>query len=249
MRAYRFVAFLGDAIGRAGRAVADAAHVEFDHSGGLAAVGADTPSERVGQELLRQTARELDTTHLERVAFTARALAPVSPEKRATPSAGGDLGVLFQTDLPGYQHENAVLVKSLYTPVRRTGELEGDAAAVRDQLGSHLEKTPAVYLALVDEQDVVVVSGHAATGIQDAFTRETLFETLYAKSLGRFAEEFAEGFLGDPTLGSGFRYPAGTDDLDRELRAWASEYGLQGVLLVRVSVAPNREPSSLRDFV
>lgn len=248
MRAYRFVNFLGESVSSAGEAVAAAADVEFDHRGGLAAEGADTPSERVGQELLRQIARDIDGTELGRVEFTSRALAPVRPEKRATSSPGGDLGIMFQVDLPGYANSSALLAKSFYAPVLRAGELEGDAETVRERIAARAESTPALYLLLIDEHDVAVVSGHAATGIQDPLTRGALSELLYHKSLGRFTEEFAEGFLGDPGLTRGFRYPDGTDDMDQELRAWASEYDLQGVLLIRVSMAPNREPASLRDF-
>lgn len=247
MRAYRFVEFLGSAVEQAGQSVVDAAHVEFDHSGGLASEGADTPSERVGQELLRQIAREIDATEIGRVEFTARALAPVRPEKRATPSPGGDLGVLFQVDLPGFRHSSGVLVKSFYTPALRT-ELEPDDATIRERIEQRGKKTPALFLFLMDDSGVRVVSAHAAAGIQDPLTRELLTETLYSKSVGRFAQEYAEGFIGDPRLVEGFRYPEGTDDLDQELRAWASEYDLQGGLLIRVSLSPNREPASLRDF-
>lgn len=247
MRAYRFVEFLGSAVATAGRSVSEAAHVEFDHSGGLAARGADTASERVGHEFLRQTAREIDGAEREDVAFTARALAPVRPEQRATPSPGGDLGFLFQVDLPGYVHSSALLGTSIYEPALGSGDTEGEED-LQTRLESRIETTPAVYLLLVDDSGIRTVSGHAAVGITDPLTRGAISEILYAKSVGRFAQEFAEGFLGDPRLVEGFRYPDGTDDLDQELRAWAAEYDLQAALLIRASLAPNREPASLRDF-
>lgn len=248
MRAYRFVEYLGSSVAAAGQSVADAANVEFDHRGGLAAEGADTPSERVGQELLRQIAREIDGSTVGRVEFTARALAPVRPEKRATPSPGCHLGLIFQVDLPGFEYESAVLLTSYYAPVLSPSDLKDDGATVRDRLAARIDVSPATYLVLVDAQRVDVVPGQATTGIEDPLSRTVMNETLYAKSIGRFAEEFAEGFFGDPSLVTGFRYPSGTGDLDQELRAWASEYDLQGVLLARVSLAPNREPASLRDF-
>lgn len=247
MRAYRFVDFLGSAVAQAGQSVADAAHVEFDHSGGLASRGSDTPSERVGQELLRQIARAVDTRAVGRVEFTARALAPVRPEKRATPSPGGDLGLLFQVDLPGFEYASGVLAKSFYTPAL-SSDLDHDGSVIQERIAERGKQTPALFLVLVDDAGVRTVSAHATAGITDPLTRETLAETLYSKSIGRFAQEFAEGFIGDPGLVEGFRYPTGTDDLDQELRAWASGYDLQGGLLVRVSLSPNREPASLRDF-
>lgn len=247
MRAYRFVEFLGSAVDSAGRSVAEAAHVEYDHSGGLASQGADTPSERVGQELLRQIARETDTQEIGRVEFTARALAPVRPEKRATPSPGGDLGILFQVDLPGYRYASGILMKSFYTPAL-SGEIEPDGQTIRERIADRGRTTPALFLFLVDDAGVRVVSGHAAAGIEDPLTNTALTEMLYSKSIGRFAQEYAEGFIGDRRLVEGFRYPEGTEDLDQELRAWASEYDLQGGLLIRVSLSPNREPASLRDF-
>lgn len=248
MRSYRFVDFLGSAVAEAGEVVADAAHVEFDHSGGLAAKGDDTPGERVGQELLRQVARATDTTEVGAVEFTARALAPVRPEKRATPGPGGDLGVIFQIDVPGYRYSSAITAKSLYASSFGGIDTEVGGEKIRDDIEAMADTTPAFYLFLVAERGIRVFSGHGAAGIQDPLTKEALTDVLYPKSFGRFVEEFAEGFLGDPGLIDTFRYPERTDDLDQELRAWAAEYELQGVLLVRVSRAPNQEPASLRDF-
>lgn len=248
MRAYRFVAYLGSTVATAGHAVAEAAHVEYDHSGGLAAEGADTPSERVGHELLRQIARELDATERGDVTFAARALAPVRPEERATSTPGGDLGIIFQVALPGYSQATALIGKSVYAPALGRGGTEGDGTELRARLQDRVETTPAVYLLLVEDAGVRVMAGQAVGGIEDPLTRAALTDSLYAKSLGRFAQEFAEGFLGDPSLVAGFRYPEGTEDLDQELRAWASEHDVQGVLLIRATLAPNREASSLRDF-
>lgn len=249
MRAYRFVAYLGSEVTDAGRSVAESAHVEFDHSGGLAAEGADTPSERVGQELLRQIARRLDADEHERVEFSARALAPVRPEKRATSSPGGDLGLVLQIELPGFEQTNALIAKSVYRPSIGASDLPRDGSQLRERVRTRLETTPSVYLLVVSDSGVRVISGHAVAAVREPLDHETFTELLYSKDLGRFAMEFAEGFIGDSRLTDGFQYPDGNRDLDRELRAWASEYGLQGVLLLRVSLAPNREPASLRDFV
>ncbi len=248
MRAYRFVAYLGSTVATAGHAVADAANVEYDHSGGLAAEGPDTASERVGHEMLRQIARELDTSEQGDVAFTARALAPVRPEERATSTPGGDLGIVFQVALPDYSHTTALLAKTVYAPALGGGSAEWDGSELRTRLQARIESTPAVYLLLVEDGGVRVMAGQAVGGVADPLTRAALTDSLYAKSLGRFAQEFAEGFLGDPSLVDGFRYPEGTEDLDQELRAWASEHDVQGALLIRASLAPNREASSLRDF-
>ena len=248
MRAYRFVEFLGSTVAGAGQAVAEAAHVEFDHSGGLAATGADTPSERVGHELLRQIAREIDASERGDVTFTARALAPVQPEKRATRSPGGEVGFVFQADLPGYTHTSGLVGTTVYAPALAAGAGDWDGEDVQARLGDRLEATPAVYLLLVEDAGVRVMSGHGVTGITDPVTRTALTDILYAKSLGRFAQEFAEGFLGDPRLVDSFEYPDRTDDLDGELRDWATDNDLQGAVLIRASLAPNREPASLRDF-
>lgn len=248
MRAHRFVAYFGSAVATAGQAVAEAAHVEYDHRGGLAAQDADTPSERVGHELLRQIARELDATERGEVTFTGRALAPVRPEKRATPTPGGDLGILFQVDIPGYSTSTALIAKSVYAPAMDAGTEEIDGAALRDRLHAQIETSPSMYLLLVEDAGVRVVAGQAVAGITDPITRTAVRERVYAKSLGRFAQEFAEGFLGDPSLAAGFRYPDGSEDLDHELRTWAAEHDLQGAVLIRVTRSPNREPSSLRDF-
>lgn len=248
MRAYRFVAYLGSTVAAAGTAVADAAHVEYDHRGGLAAEGADTPSERVGHELLRRIARELDATERGDVTFEARALAPVRPEERATSTPGGDLGVIFQVALPGYSQSTAFIGTSVYAPALGGERMDWDGSELRDRLQARIETTPAVYLLLVEDAGVRAMAGQAVGGIGDPLTRAALTDSLYAKSLGRFTQEFAEGFLGDSSLVEGFRYPEGTEDLDQELRAWASEHDVQGALLIRATLAPDREASSLRDF-
>ena len=249
MRAYRFVAFLGAEVADAGRSVAASAHVEFDHSGGLAAEEADTPSERVGRELLRRIARRLDSTDHGNVEFSARALAPVRPEERATSSPGGDVGFLLHIDLPGFDHRSALIGKSIYEPSIRDGTLAGVGDELRTRIDSRLESTPSTFLFLISDTGVRVVSGSAAVAIEDRLDHQALTEMVYSKDLGRFAQDFAEGFVGDPRLTEGIRYPNESSNVDQEIRAWATEYDVQGVLFVRVSLAPNREPASLRDFV
>lgn len=248
MRAYRFVDFLGSQFDAAGRTVAESALVEFDHSGGLKAGGADTPNERVGYELLRQIARRLDGTEWNRVRIDARSLAPVN-EASTSGESGGAMGLIYQASLPGFEYRSAVVTETHYRPHFENRDSHGETGVETDRLDGWLETTPAVYLLMVDEANVRVLPGHAVASLTGPLDRTTIAEQLYSKSLRRFTEGFVEGFHGDAGLLEEFRYGDTSMDLEEACRDWAGEYGLDGVLFVHLEPIPNREPSSLRDFV
>lgn len=248
MRGYRFVDFLGSQFDAAGRAVAESALVEFDHSGGLKSSDSDTPNERVGFELLRQVARRLDGTERNRIRIDARSLAPLS-EKSTPKTGGGALGLIYRSSLPEFEYQSAVVAESHYRPQFESGKATDDLGLEKGRLDEWLETTPAAYLLVVEESNVRVLPGSAVAGLTAPLDGETIAEQLYTKSLKRFTEGFAEGFYGDPRIAEEFRFRDTSADLEDACRAWADEYGLQAVLVVHIKPVPNREPSSLRDFV
>jgi hypothetical protein len=244
MRAYRFVDFLGRECDAAGQRVAESAAVEFHHQGGLKDSSDGSPNQRVGFELLRQIARQLDGAERNRIQIEAKAFAPIDDPDPAWVAAGGTLGIHYEVVLPEFEQRNTIIALTYHEPQLETLEHEDALHSIEEELQERLESTPSIFLFSIGDNRVRVFPGQAVTAIQGLTERPTITESLYSKTLSRFIEEFVEGFHGDPTL---------VPDIDPSnptaAREWARTIGLDGVLFIRLATAPTREAASLRDFV
>ncbi|MFB6267359.1 MAG: hypothetical protein ABEI31_06850 [Halodesulfurarchaeum sp.] len=246
MRGYRFVGRVGEAVAQAGDLVAESAHVESDHRGGLAAESDTTPSERVAFEFLRQTARDLDGAELGAVRIAAKAVGPLSssgPGEVAT----GHVGIAVTVSLPELTRTGGVV--TLVTTNDREGvQPDGQAPTLQQEVRNRLERTPATYVLLVDEPHVRVYPGAAVAGLAEGVAPDDLAEHVYSMAPRRFAELAVEGFVGDPDLGEALGGEPDGKDAEATLRQWATEHDLRGALYLGFVHDPEGEPASLRDF-
>jgi hypothetical protein len=245
MRAYRFVNALGSAVESAGRAVADAADVTSAHQGGLTESQA-TVGTRVSQELLRQIARHTEATTLERAEIESRAIT-VETDTSAADSTGLDVALSIHVDLPTYETTNLALGTVVHTSQLRSDGPVSEPTPVRERVQALAERTPAAYLLLVEDEGTRVIAAQSRLGLSEPVTRQSIDRHLYGRSLGRFAEELAEGFVG---VGGVEDDTAALDPTrDDQLRAWAQDKSVDGVCALRISASRDRAESSLSEFL
>jgi hypothetical protein len=243
MRGRRFVRVLGSAVEDAGREVCALASERRARreNAGLAA-GDETAGEFGGdlaRELPRRVARRVDGVAARGVEFAASVASPEQPD-----ADGPDLGVVLCVDLPEYAVTTAAVAD-----VRSV--LDRDATSGDDGLADAAERA----LAVTPDAFVVafpvggrarVVPAAAVAGVAAAGepVPETVPDAVYARSAGRFFEEFAEGFVGDRGIADAVEGP---DDRDG-LRAFQRETGVRDVLAVRVSTSAEPTDAKLTDF-
>ncbi|MFB6152971.1 MAG: hypothetical protein ABEJ27_01840, partial [Halodesulfurarchaeum sp.] len=246
MRGYRFVGRVGEAVAEAGTVVAESAHVESDHQGGLAAESPTTPSERVAFEFLRQTARTLGGEELGAVRVVAKAVGPLS-STGATDSVAGQVGIVSTLSLPEITRTGG-LVTIVRTTERDVTSPEDRNASLQGTVRDRLERTPATYVLLVDEDQVRVFPGPAVATLAEGIPPAELSEHLYSMAPRRFAELAVEGFIGDPELGESGESDPDESDPAETLRTWATDHDLRGALYLGIFHEPEGEPASLQDF-
>ena len=234
MRAYRFVNELGIAADAAGRAVATAADVTDSHDGGLVEPAPAAP--RAGAELLRQLSRAVEGRDHERVDFEAR-----NVRTGATPGPGFDVGIVVSIDVPTVRGTNAAVAA-----VTAADSLFEGAA---DGLDDRIETTSDAgvpFLLVVDETNVRVYPGRSVRSLREDRTVGAVENHLYGRSLRRFLETLAEGFVGGPG-GSTGEHAIGTSD--RALREWAATRTLDGAVAIRITATAEQTESTLGSFL
>ncbi|MFB6109862.1 MAG: hypothetical protein ABEJ60_03170 [Halodesulfurarchaeum sp.] len=245
MRAYRFVNALGSAAESAGRAVADAADVTAEHRGGLTERQA-TGSTRIGEELLRQIARHTEATTLERADIEART---VTTERngQAGDEPGLDVALSIHVDLPSYETTNVALGTVVHSSQLPADPPVREPTPVRERLQAIAERTPAAVLLLVEDDGTRVIPAQSVLGLSEPVRRRAIDRHLYGRSLGRFVEELAEGFVGVDTLDPDTTraLDPGRDD---HLRSWMGAQALEGVCALRIGPTRDQTVSTLSDF-
>jgi hypothetical protein len=258
MRAYRFVRFLGDTVEAVGRELSDAtADLAREIDAGQLPTEvepADAFAERVSREFPRRVQSRLDGAEKGGVAFTARVVsgghdAAENRAREASPTT--DLGIVLAVDLPDYSLTTAMLAdcRTWATPTERE---RYDTDGLADAAGSMLDRTAdAFVLALPVDGGVAVVPAAAIAAVDAAGepVPATFPHDLYARSAGRFVEEFAEGFVGDGAIAPDVSASMAWEEVDLELRAFQREFGVRDVLYLSVSVADEGSVPTLGDFV
>lgn len=234
MRAYRFVNELGIAADAAGRAVATAADVTDSHEGGL--VEPAPAASRAGAELLRQLSRAVDGRDHERVTFEAR-----SVRTDGTAGPGFDLGIVVSVDVPTYRGTNAAV--TAVTPAESLFEGEHDEA-LDDRLTALSDGAETPFLLVVGDTNVRAYPGRSVQSLLEDRTVSAVETHLYGRSLRRFVETLAEGFVGEATTQEG---PTASDD--RALRKWARSRTLDGAVAIRIAATPDQTESTLEAFL
>lgn len=237
MRAARFVDDLGTAASVAARNVAEAAEITASHRGGLA--GTATTSDRVGAELLRQLTRETDGMGQEGLAFAAED----HRFDRSDSGPGFDVALSIDVDLPAYRTRNRALGTVLHATEVPTGGGGSEAEALRDEIVDLLELSPTVYLLIVGNEAIRVVPGRGLAALTVPLTDAAIEEHVYGRSLRRFVEALAEGFLGVD------RFDGPSNGDTEPLAAWGRSNGLDGVFRLRISGSNGRTKSSLSSFL
>jgi hypothetical protein len=236
MRAARFVDDLGTAASVAAKNVAEAAEVTASHQGGLS--GTATTSDRVGAELLRQLTRETDGMGHERLGFEAE-------DHRFEPGGSGpgfDIALSVDVDLPAYRARNRALGTVLHATEVPTGGGGQVADALRDEIETLIERSPATYLFVVGSEAIRVLPGRGLAGLTIPLTDAAIETHVYGRSLRRFVEALAEGFLG-------VRGFDDQSDGDGELAACGRAADLDGVFRLQISGSAARTESSLSTFL
>ena len=235
MRAYRFVNELGIAADAAGRAVATAADVTDSHEGGL--VEPAPAAARAGAELLRQLSRAVDGRDHERVTFEAE-----SVRTAETDGPGFDLGIVVSIDVPTFQGTTAAMAAvtpadSLFEGVHEEG-LDERLAIVPDGSGPS-------FLLVVGESNVRAYPARSVRSLTEDRTVGAVENHLYGRSLRRFLETLAEGFVGDVPERPGEAIEAGA----QTLREWAEQNDLDGAVGIRISATVEQTESTLEAFL
>ncbi|AOW79990.1 hypothetical protein HTSR_0803 [Halodesulfurarchaeum formicicum] len=248
MRAYRFVNALGSAVETAGREVADAADVTSAHRGGLSDSAARVGI-RVSEELLRQMARETAGLSLERAEFEARGVRVTDDSSPGTDPIGLDLGVSVHVDLPSYEATNVVLATVVHTSQIPAESAASEPDPIRDRMASLAERTSAAFLLVVDDAGTRAIPAQSLLALSEPISTQSIEQHLYGRSLGRFVEELAEGFVGVSRVGEDQQALALDPEREGQLRDWARATDLQGVYALRISETRPRTESSLSAFL
>lgn len=256
MRAYRFVRFLGEAVDAVGRELGDVARDlarEID-AGQLPTERepADAFAERVSRELPRRVQSRLDGAQKGGVEFVARVVAGSDAAAGSGESvANADLGIVLAIDLPEYRLTSAVLAdcRTWANPTARDRYDATGLAGVCERMLAHT--VDSFVFALPVDGGVSVVPASAVAAVADAGepVPATFPHELYARSAGRFVEEFAEGFVGDGSIAPDVSAGMAWEETDLELRAFQREVGVRDVLYVEVSGAEDGAVPTLGDFV
>jgi len=236
MRASRFVDELGTAARAAALNVAEAAEVTASHRGGLEE--AATTSDRVGAELLRQLTRETDDRPLERVSFDAE----THGLEGSGSGPGFDIALSIGIDLPAYRANNCTLGTVIHASELPTGSGGPDPEALRSEIDTLLDRSPATYLFVVGDEEIRVLPARSVNGLTVPLTASAIETHVYGRSLRRFVEALAEGFLGVTSFDGQSRDGVALTD-------WGREAGLDGVYRLQVSREPERTESSLASFL
>lgn len=235
---------LGSAVEDAGREVcALASERRARRENGELPTGSEPGGEVGGgleRELPRRLARRVDGAAARGVEFAAQVASP----EQATDD-GPDLGVVLCVALPEYAVTTAFVADIRSVAVGDATD-PGDRG-LADAAERALAVTPdAFVLAFPVGGRVRVVPAAAVAGVAAAGepVAEAVPDAVYSRSVGRFFEEFAEGFVGDRRLASRVDAP---DDRDG-LRAFQRETGVRDVLVVGVSATAEPTDAKLSDF-
>jgi hypothetical protein len=236
MRAYRFVNELGIAADAAGRAVATAADVTDSHEGGL--VDPAPAASRAGAELLRQLSRAVEGRDHERVTFEAR-----SVRTGDSPGPGFDVGIVVSIDVPTFRGTSAAV--AAVTPADSL--FEGAESELDERLETLSDGPGAPFLLVVDETNVRAYPGPSVRSLREDRSVGAVAEHLYGRSLRRFLETLAEGFVGENPNRSADE--GAIEGSDGALREWAATRGLDGAVAIQLSATAAQTESTLESFL
>ncbi|MFB6148165.1 MAG: hypothetical protein ABEJ48_00730 [Halobacteriales archaeon] len=247
MRTYRFVRFLGDRVGEASRDVATALNDARTRDERLTSGDRD-PHERVRRELPRSIAVHVDGTEKRLAEFRAKIHAPEGQPANSR-DEGGDLGVVVHASLPDFEQITAILAKTV--DGRALTDPEYSLAEVTEStaLEQLLALTADAFVFVVGDERVHVVPAQGVATLTDPARRKTPHRALYSRQLGRFFEEFAEGFVGDGGLAPDLSTVGSPDETNRRVLSWAESHDIERVLTIQVSTRTEETEATLRDFV
>lgn len=246
MRTYRFVRFLGDRVEEASQAVA--ANLKETRSPDERLMSDDEdPHRRVRRELPRAIASHVDGTSKRNAEFRARTVAPDGRSTEST-NVDRDMAVIVHASVPNFEQVSAILAKPVDVQALKDPEFSLAEIQESASLERMLSLTADAFVFVVGEKRVHVVPAQSVAALTDPIKRKTPHRELYSRQLGRFFEEFAEGFVGDGRLAPDLSRDDSRADADSRILSWAESHGIGRVVLISVSMQSEETEATLRDF-
>lgn len=245
MKAHRFVRFLGEQAEQTGEEL-DVLASPGSHQASLVGYDGDgRPPGFVVQTFARDIAERLNGHERGDVRFSVQTLSDEANPPGTPPPA--DLAILFHARLPEYSVAKGVLVQGLGL-TSPEGESSSEWPPQIDGMTTH---SPASFVFVYQVEGTLrVVPAAAVRALADSDglrSTTTLLKQLYSKRLGRFFEEFAECFIGDPDLVGGLAETAEGDETEM-LRGLLADLPVPQLLYLGIASASDAVDARLDHF-